>query len=111
MLSSWIEIILILALIVANGFFVSAEIALISLRRSKVRQLIDQGRKNAKLIKKLQSEPYRFLATIQIGITLIGTLASVVGGAKLVNLIKPLVKSIPLTITQKGSEPIAIGLV
>ncbi|MCJ7507774.1 MAG: DUF21 domain-containing protein, partial [candidate division Zixibacteria bacterium] len=46
-----------------------------------------------------------------IGITLIGTLASVVGGAKLVNLIKPLVKSIPLTITQKGSEPIAIGLV
>ncbi|HEX9916913.1 MAG TPA: hemolysin family protein [candidate division Zixibacteria bacterium] len=111
MLSSWIEIILILVLIVANGFFVSAEIALISLRRSKVRQLIDQGRKNAKLIKKLQDEPYRFLATIQIGITLIGTLAAVVGGAELVDLIRPLIQKIPLSITQKGSEPVAIGVV
>jgi putative hemolysin len=111
MLSRWVEIILILVLILANGFFVAAEIALISLRRSKVRQLIKQGDKNAKLIKKLQDEPYRFLATIQIGITLIGTLTSVVGGAKLVNLIEPLIKRIPLSITQTGSEPIAIGLV
>ena len=111
MLSHWAEIILILILILANGFFVAAEIALISLRRSRVRQLVEQGDKNAKLIRKLQDEPYRFLATIQIGITLIGTLTSVVGGAKLVNLIEPLVKKIPLSITQTGSEPIAIGLV
>jgi len=106
-----IEIVLILLLIIANGFFASSEIALISIRRSRVRQLVDQGDKNAKVIKKLQGEPYRFLATIQIGITLIGTLAAVVGGVKIVDLIKPLIQNIPLSITQKGGEPIAIGIV
>ena len=69
-------IILLLLLITLNAFFAASEIALISLNDNRIRLLADEGHKKAKLIKNLLDEPSRFLATIQIGITLAGFLAS-----------------------------------
>ena len=106
-----LEIIFILILILANGFFASSEIALISARKTRIKQLAEKGNKKARLVEELQSHPDKFLATIQIGITLMATLASVVGGAKIVDVLKPLVQKIPIEWVQNGSEPIAIGLV
>jgi putative hemolysin len=83
--TAWVEILIILLLILANGFFSSSEIALISARRSRIKQLSKKGHKKARLVSKLQDKPDVFLATIQVGITLMGTLASVVGGAKVVD--------------------------
>ena len=69
-------IFVLMILIVLNAFFAASEIALISLNDNKIRYMADGGDKKAKLLKNLLSEPSRFLATIQIGITLAGFLAS-----------------------------------
>ncbi|MFQ6003707.1 MAG: hemolysin family protein [Candidatus Zixiibacteriota bacterium] len=109
--NAWIEILIIILLILANGFFASSEIALISSRKSHIKQLAEKGHKKAQLVDKLQSKPDLFLATIQVGITLVGTLASVVGGARIVDLLQPLIEKIPSSPIQNASESIAIGIV
>ena len=70
------EILLLIALIMLNAFFAASEIALISLNDNKIKLLAAEGDIKAGKLVKLLSEPSRFLATIQIGITLAGFLAS-----------------------------------
>ncbi|EOR24885.1 HlyC/CorC family transporter [Cytobacillus oceanisediminis] len=69
-------ILVLVILIALNAFFAAAEIALISLNDNKIKHMADTGHKKAKIVYKLLSEPSKFLATIQIGITLAGFLAS-----------------------------------
>lgn len=70
------EILLLIVLIGLNAFFAASEIALISLNDNKVRIMAEEGDRKARKLMKLLGEPSRFLATIQIGITLAGFLAS-----------------------------------
>ncbi|MFZ3591063.1 hemolysin family protein [Bacillus sp. DJP31] len=70
------ELIILVVLIILNAFFAASEIALISLNDNKVKLMADAGDKKARMLYQLLSEPSRFLATIQIGITLAGFLAS-----------------------------------
>jgi putative hemolysin len=67
-------------LLLGNGFFSGSEIAIISARRSQIETLIAQGSRAARCVKDLQDNMDRFLATVQIGVTLCGTLAGVLGG-------------------------------
>lgn len=68
--------IVLIVLILLNAFFAASEIALISLNDNRIRAMAEDGHKRAKLLTGLLREPSRFLATIQIGITLAGFLAS-----------------------------------
>ncbi len=70
------EILFLLVLTLFEAFFVAAEIALVSIRRSRVEQLVEEGRPGARRVQKLVSEPGRFLAVSQLGLTFIGFLAS-----------------------------------
>ncbi len=70
------QIIFLIILIAVNAFFAASEIALISLNDNKIKLMAEAGDKKAVLLIKLLGEPSRFLATIQIGITLAGFLAS-----------------------------------
>lgn len=70
------EIMLLLVLIVLNAFFAASEIALISINDNKIKLMAEGGNKKAILLRNLLGEPSKFLATIQIGITLAGFLAS-----------------------------------
>lgn len=70
------QIILLIVLILINAFFASAEIAFISLNDAKIEKQAKEGNKKAQQIKKMLIEPSKFLATIQIGITLAGFLSS-----------------------------------
>jgi len=79
------EILIVLALILANGFFSGAEMAIVASRRGRLRQLAEAGDKAAKTALDLASSPDRFLPTVQIGITLVGTLAAVYGGDAVVS--------------------------
>lgn len=79
------ELAIVLALILANGFFSGAEMAIVASRRGRLRQLADQGDARAATALELASNPDRFLPTVQIGITLVGTLAAVYGGDRLVD--------------------------
>lgn len=71
-----IEIIILAVLIIMNAFFAGSEMALVSLNDNKIKLMAENGDKKAKMVQKLLSEPSRFLATIQIGITLSGLMAS-----------------------------------
>lgn len=77
------EIIIIALLILFNGIFSMAEIALISARKTKLTNDAKQGSKAAETALKLANEPDRFLSTVQIGITLIGILTGIYSGATL----------------------------
>jgi putative hemolysin len=77
------EILIILALVLANGIFAGAEIALIALRRTRLEALAAEGRASARAAKRLRESPERFLATVQVGITVVGATAAAFGGATL----------------------------
>ncbi len=98
----------ILLLIVLNGFFSTSEIAILSSKRSLLDKLAEEGNKSAKLVTEMKNQPERFLATIQVGITVIGTLASVIGGVTAIEFLKPVYEKIPLPVVQNSAEFLAI---
>jgi putative hemolysin len=70
----------IVVMLLGNGLFSGSEIAIISARRSKIDRLAEQGSRAARRVQQLQDNMDRFLATVQIGVTVFGTLAGVLGG-------------------------------
>ncbi len=78
-----VEVIIILALVMANGIFSMAELALLSSRKMRLQQRAEDGDEKAKRALALAQEPKRFLSTVQVGITLVGILSGAVGGATL----------------------------
>lgn len=107
----WFELGVVLLLILANGFFAGAELAIVSVRRGRIAQLVAEGHAGAKVLDGLQADPHRFLATVQIGVTLVGTLASAVGGAAAIEVIKPLLQQAPFELVRDGAEPLSLFLV
>lgn len=105
------EITVIFLLILANGFFSGSELAIISARKSTIARLVAEGNSRAKVVEKLQNDPHRFLATVQIGVTVVGSLASAVGGAAAVEYFKPLFDAVPYAAVREAAEPISIGIV
>jgi putative hemolysin len=79
----WLSIVMVIVFVLIGGFFSGTELALISLRESQVRTLSEQGRRGAAL-GKLLADPNRFLATVQIGVTL-ATLSASAFGAETLN--------------------------
>lgn len=78
-----IEIIFIFLLVAANGVFAMAEIAVVSSRKARLRTRSEEGDHGAAVALQLAESPNDFLSTVQIGITLVGILAGVFGGATL----------------------------
>jgi len=109
--SIWLELLFVFVLILANGFFSGSELAIISARKSRIAQLVASGDEKAKIVESLQDDPHRFLATVQVGVTIVGSLASAVGGAAAVQYLKPVFLSFPVEFVRHAAEPIAIGVV
>ena len=105
------EMLLIAILILLSGYLAGTEIAVVAARKIHVKQMAESGKKNAKILLNLKEDPDRFLATIQIGITLMGVLASAIGGAASVKVIEPLLKEVPIKAISLAAGPIAIGIV
>lgn len=104
------ELVAIAILILLNGFFAGAEIATVSVRRSRIRSLTQVGNKAARLVRQSQEQPDRFLATIQVGVTLAGTTASVLAGSALVPRITPLLQKLGLSVAV-ADQVAVIGVV
>lgn len=81
------DILIILLLILINGFFVGAEIAFVSVRRTRLDELAEEGDRRAKRAQKLMRDPGRFLAVIQVAITFLGALASAVAAVSIVTVV------------------------
>jgi putative hemolysin len=88
-----VELLVIVGLVLLNGVFVAAEIALITVRRSRVDQLVDEGRGGAARVRRLIDEPGHFLAVIQLAITFIGFLASAFAAVSLVQALSVVLAS------------------
>ncbi len=106
-----IDILFIFIFLLLNGFFAASEIAVVTSRKSYIRKLADKGSRRAEKLLKLQAEPDRFLATVQIGVTVAGALASAIGGAASVTTIEPLIASVPIPFISKAAGAISIGIV
>ncbi len=104
-----LEVAIILALILLNGFFAASEIAVVSARRSRLEQRAQAGQRGARQALDLAEHPDRFLATVQVGITLIGTFASAFGGASISAALAASLQRIP-TIA-RWAEGIAFTIV
>ncbi|MFQ5855891.1 MAG: hemolysin family protein, partial [Anaerolineae bacterium] len=106
-----LEVGLILALILLNGFFAAAEIAVVSARKSRLQALAANGHPGARRVLALRQDPGRFLSTVQIGITLVGTLASAIGGASVVRFLEPRLAALSLPWPAAYAEVVALLLV
>ena len=107
--SIWVELVLIAVAILANGFFAGSEIALVSARPSRLGQLREQGVRGAETALALRERPETFLATIQIAITLVGVLASAVGGAAAVAVLTPWL--VEYGVSEAWARTLALGAV
>lgn len=84
------EFVIIIVLILMNGFFSLSEMALISCRKSGVERYKSEGKKGAKYTLKLLENSEKFLSAIQVGITLIGIITGMYGGMNLAGYVEPL---------------------
>jgi putative hemolysin len=107
----WLEALLILALIFANGFFAASEIAMIATRKSRIDALLERGVRSAAAVARLKNDPDRFLATVQIGVTIVSSLASAIGGAAAISYLKPQIAALPLPLVARWAEAIALLIV
>jgi putative hemolysin len=104
------EVIFILAMILANGFFAGAEIAIIASRRNRLELLAEEGSRNAQKALDLAANPSRFLPTVQIGITLIGAFAAAYGGQQIVDDLSGYIGQAPWAFAQQHSEAIGLAI-
>ena len=81
--SLWFEILIVLLLVLLNGFFAMSELAIVSARRARLKPIADAGHRGAKKALELAEDPTMFLSTVQIGITLVGIVAGAYSGATL----------------------------
>jgi putative hemolysin len=81
----FVELGLIVVLVILNGLFAASEIAIVTVRRSRLQQLVDEGSSSAARVLRLKENPGRFLAVIQVGITFLGFLASAFAAVNLVD--------------------------
>jgi putative hemolysin len=77
------DLLVIAALLVLNGVFSGAEIAVLSVRKTRLNELLERKARGALAIRWLRHQPERFLATVQIGITVVGTTAAAFGGEQI----------------------------
>ena len=77
------EILIIFILTLLNGFFALSEIALVSVKKSRMERIAAEGSSRAKIVLKLMENPENFLSSVQVGITLIGIISGAYGGATL----------------------------
>ncbi len=106
-----LELIVIFILVLVNGFFACSEFAIISIRKSRVAQLVNAQDEHALIVDALQKDPHRLLAVVQIGMTITGSTASAVGGIIAVEHLKPLLLSSSVTWLHNAAEPISVTFV
>ena len=109
MTNFFLETLVILVLITANGLLAMSEIAIVAARKARLQQSANSGDPGARTALELAAHPNRFLATAQIGITLVGILAGAFGGATLAHEIERLANAVPLLAPYAGI--IGVGIV
>jgi len=103
-----IQLLFLIFLILLNAFFAASEIAMISLNDNKIKVMAEEGDKKAQLLKNLLNEPSRFLATIQIGITLAGFLASAFASESFADRLVEFIQAYGVSVSPTLIKPIVV---
>ncbi len=88
-MSTWVSALIVLVFILIGGFFAAAEIALVSLRESQVNRIAETKGRRGKLLKDLHEHPNRFLASVQVGVTVAGFIGAGFGASSLTPVLSP----------------------
>ncbi|HPP76415.1 MAG TPA: hemolysin family protein, partial [Armatimonadota bacterium] len=105
------RLLLILVLILLNAFFAASEIALVTVRRTRIRQLVEEGSRAARTVQRLIENPTRFMATVQVGVTLVGFLASAIGAVTIAERLVPVLQRTDLAIIANNAVGISVFLI
>src|SRR6476469_3672154 len=106
-----LQIVVIIILTLFEGVFVAAEIALVTMRRSRIDQLVEEGNRSAKRVKRLVAQPGRFLAVTQIGLTFLGFLASAYAAVNLTTSLEALFACSGISILVSSAGALALIVV
>jgi CBS domain containing-hemolysin-like protein len=108
--SDVLRLIAVAILVLANGFFVAAEFALVSVRNTRIAELIKKGNRSARWVKRAIDDPDRFIAATQLGITLASLGLGWIGEPALGRLLQPLIDLFPAEIEAELSHSLSAGL-
>jgi CBS domain containing-hemolysin-like protein len=109
-LSDAIRLIAVLLLVLANGFFVAAEFSLVSVRRTRIAELVAQGKPGAHWVQKAIENPDRVIAATQLGITLASLGLGWIGEPALSHILEPVILLFPTGLRPEVSHSLAAGL-
>ncbi len=105
------EIALLFFLITLNAFFAASEVAITNVRKARLKQLLEEGRRAAAIAERLAEDSSRFLATIQVGVTLAGFFAAATAAMTLGESLRPLIAQVPVAFIAQSSRTVAVMLV
>ena len=105
-----LEILVIFLMIIVNGFFACSEFAIISMRKSRIAQLVAEGSERARIVETLQQDPHRLLALVQVGMTVSGATASAIAGIIAVDYLRPWLQHLDITFLHHAAEPVAAAV-
>jgi putative hemolysin len=100
----------VLALVLTNGFFVAAEFALVTVRKTRIDQLIAEGNRFARPVRRALHNPTNFIAGTQLGITMASLGLGWVGEPAVADIIEPLFSSLPPAISLATAHTIAVAI-
>lgn len=103
------ELLVLLGLVGLNGLFSGSEMAMVSVRRTRIDELVETGAWGAKELAELRGDPERLLATVQVGITVVGASAAAFGGSSIADRLVPWIAAVP--VLESRAEALAFGLV
>src|SRR6266853_6679388 len=100
----------VLALVLANGFFVAAEFSIVTVRKTRIDQLVTEGRRRARAVRRAVSQPDRYIAATQLGITMASLGLGWIGEPALASIIQPTVSFLPAHVAEATAHAIAVTL-
>ncbi len=105
------EIMVLLVLILVNAFFAASEIAIVSVRKTRLKQLVDEGNREARIIDSLSENSSRLLATVQVGVTLVGFFSAAVGAISLADPFYNFILLLGIPMTPEAGHSLAVTVI
>src|SRR5204862_7037595 len=100
----------ILALVFANGFFVATEFSIVTVRKTRVDQLIAEGNRRARAVRRAVTQPDRYIAATQLGITMASLGLGWIGEPALASLVQPTFASLPARRAETTAHSVAVAI-
>jgi CBS domain containing-hemolysin-like protein len=100
----------VLALVLANGFFVAAEFSIVAVRKTRVDQLVAEHQRGARAVRRAVTHPDSYIAATQLGITMASLGLGWIGEPAVASLIQPLLSFLPATLAEATAHSVAVAI-